>query len=158
MQIRSVIIAAAALLAAAPLISLAQAGAPAGVTLRQKAPFGSYLADANGRALYMFTADKGSASSCYGPCASAWPPFVAAGQPTAGQGLQASMVGTSPRKGGVRQITYSGKPLYYFAGDSGAGTTAGEDIEHFGGYWYLVSPAGAKIEKEGTQKSAGSSW
>jgi predicted lipoprotein with Yx(FWY)xxD motif len=35
---------------------------------------GTVLVDGKGRTLYLFEKDKGSASSCYGACASVWPP------------------------------------------------------------------------------------
>ena len=43
------------------------------------------------------------------------------------------MLGTAPRRDGTQQLTYDGRPLYYFAGDKAAGSTAGQDIDHFGG-------------------------
>lgn len=124
-----------------------------------KAPFGAYLADGSGRSVYLFTADKGSASSCYGACATAWPPVLASapGKATVGPGVAAGMLGTTPRRDGTQQLTYDGRPLYYFAGDKTAGSTAGQNIDHFGGEWYLVSPQGREIEASATKKT-GSSW
>ncbi len=58
------------------------------------------------------------------------------------------MLGVIPRKSGAKQVTYDGKPLYYFKGDSAAGSTAGEGIDHFGGEWYLLSPKGGKIDDD----------
>ena len=101
-----------------------------------------------GRALYLFTADHNNASSCYDACAGAWPPFTVTGKPGAGTGLEASKLGAISRKDGTQQVTYNGHPLYYYAVDSAAGSTEGEDIDHFGGEWYLVSPKGNKIEKD----------
>lgn len=151
MRTGQVVLAAVAALVAASLgieSGPARAAGPATVKLEQKAPFGSYLADATGRALYLFTADRNHASNCYEACATAWPPFTAAGTPTAGEGVRASMLGAISRKGGARQITYNGKPLYYFKGDAAAGSTAGQGIDHFGGEWYLLSPKGAKIDED----------
>ena len=144
------------LLTALPSIGLADS--PAQVEIRQKAPYGDFLADAQGRALYLFTADRGGSSACYDACAQAWPPLASAARPQAGAGVSAAMLGTVQRRDGTQQVTYGGKPLYYFVGDTSAGSTAGEDIDHFGGSWYLVSPKGAKIEKENDQESSGSKW
>ncbi len=152
------IVIALGLLTGLPSIGSAEAAAPANVEVRQKAPFGDFLADGNGRALYMFTADQGPTSACYNACAGAWPAFTSAGKPVAGSGVAASMLGLTARKDGTQQVTYDGKPLYYFAGDSGAGSTAGEDVDHFGGSWYLVSPKGAKIEPEDAEKGSASKW
>lgn len=144
------------LLAALPQQGFAASGAQ--VEARQKAPYGSFLADAQGRALYLFTADRGGTSACYDACAHAWPPFVASANPQAGSGVLAAMLGVVQRRDGTRQVTYGGKPLYYFVGDTAAGSTAGEDVDHFGGSWYLVSPKGAKIEKDEDSESSGSKW
>ena len=105
---------------------------------------GKAVVAANGRTLYLFTADKGRASGCYGKCASVWPPLIAA-HPTAGRGLRTSMLGTTKRRDGKLQVTYGGHPLYLFAKDTKPGDTRGEGIVHFGGSWWLVSPAGTEI-------------
>jgi hypothetical protein len=43
-------------------------------------------------------------------------------------------------------VTYKKHPLYWFKFDSKAGQTKGEDIKAFGASWYVISPAGKKIE------------
>src|SRR5258705_7061212 len=105
---------------------------------------GKVLVGANGRTLYLFTADKGAKSVCYGQCAAYWPPLVA-GNPTAGAGLDASMLGKTKRKDGKLQVTYNGHPLYYFLPDKKAGDIKGQGYVHFGGTWWTVSAAGSKI-------------
>jgi predicted lipoprotein with Yx(FWY)xxD motif len=60
---------------------------------------GKVLVAANGRTLYLFTADKSKKSTCYGQCASYWPPLIGA-KPTVGMGLKVSLLGTTKRKGG----------------------------------------------------------
>ena len=97
-----------------------------------------------GGRVYLFTADKGSKSSCYGQCASVWPPLIA-NKPTAGAGLRASKLGTTKRKDAKLQVTYGGHPLYYFAPDKKAGDINGQGIVHFGGAWSVESAAGVKI-------------
>src|SRR3954464_12747037 len=77
---------------------------------------GRVIVAANGRTLYLFTADKGKTSACYGQCASYWPPLIAQ-KPTAGAGLKASLLGTTKRRDGKLQVTYGGHPLYSFAQD-----------------------------------------
>jgi predicted lipoprotein with Yx(FWY)xxD motif len=105
---------------------------------------GKVLVGPNGHTLYLFTADKGAKSVCYGQCATYWPPLIA-GKPTAGAGLNASKLGTTKRKDGKLQVTYSGHPLYYFALDKTAGTIKGQGFVHFGGTWWTVSAAGTKV-------------
>jgi len=105
---------------------------------------GNVLVAANGRTLYLFTADKAKKSACYGQCASYWPPLIAQ-KPTAGTGLKASLVGTTRRRDGRLQVTYGGHPLYFFAQDKKAGDVKGQAFVHFGGAWWVVSAAGKKV-------------
>ena len=49
--------------------------------------FGKILVDDRGRTLYDFVADKTTASTCYGACASLWPPLTVSGTPKAGRGV-----------------------------------------------------------------------
>lgn len=132
----------AALLAA----SAAAFAAPEKIVTRDSSTYGTYLTSETGHAVYLFTADSKDKSACEGSCAKAWPPVMTSGAPVAGPGVDASMLGTISRDGSM-QVTYDGKPLYYFIRDKTAGTTAGEGINHFGGSWYLVAPNGKGIQK-----------
>src|SRR3954453_18191131 len=105
---------------------------------------GKVLVGANGRTLYLFTADKAAKSRCYGQCATYWPPLIA-GTPTVGTGLNASKLGTTKRKDGKLQVTYNGHPLYFFQPDKKSGDIKGQGYVHFGGAWWTVSAAGAKV-------------
>jgi hypothetical protein len=62
--------------------------------------------------------------------------------------VEASALGTIAN-GSAQQVTYHGHPLYYFIRDKSAGSTAGEGITHFGGSWYVISPAGKGIQPNG---------
>ena len=106
---------------------------------------GSFLTNSAGRAVYLFMADSSGKSTCSGACASAWPPVVATGQPTAAGGAQASDLGTITRSDGTKQVTYDGHPLYYFVGDTGPGTDKGQGVDGFGAKWWLVAPSGSSI-------------
>jgi predicted lipoprotein with Yx(FWY)xxD motif len=105
---------------------------------------GQTLVDGQGRTLYLFEADKAGTSSCQGPCASAWPPFLSSGAPKAGAGVAGRLLGTSPRDGGA-QVTYHGHPLYYYAGDREAGETNGQGLDQFGAKWFVLAPSGNRI-------------
>jgi predicted lipoprotein with Yx(FWY)xxD motif len=106
---------------------------------------GSFLTNSAGRAVYLFMADSSGKSTCSGACASAWPPVVATGQPTASGGAQSSDLGTITRSDGTKQVTYDGHPLYYFVGDTGPGTDKGQGVDGFGAKWWLVAPSGSSI-------------
>jgi predicted lipoprotein with Yx(FWY)xxD motif len=109
---------------------------------------GRYLVDASGRALYLFEADRGaSGSTCFGACAQAWPPVITSGLPSAlSAEIDGTKLGTIARPDGTLQATYAGWPLYYYVKDRAAGDTTGQDLMDFGAEWYLVSPAGQKLE------------
>ena len=111
---------------------------------------GANLTDAAGRALYLFEKDAGGKSACDGACAQGWPPLLTTGTPAVGAGVSASLLGTVKRADGTVQVTYASHPLYYFVGDTQPGDIKGEDVNAFGAGWYLVSPAGKKIEKPGS--------
>src|SRR5215469_6608949 len=104
---------------------------------------GAFLTDGSGRAVYDFLADSKNKSACSGACASAWPPVIVTGQPTAGSGVTASGLSTLTRSDGTKQATYMGRPLYYFAG--GPGPDKGQGLNGFGHLWWLVTPAGASL-------------
>jgi predicted lipoprotein with Yx(FWY)xxD motif len=107
-----------------------------------KTDLGKVLVDSKGRTLYLFKKDQGTKSTCFGECATDWPPLRASGKPTVGSGAQASMVSTTARTDGPRQVTYSGHPLYLYEGDQKAGDTNGQGLTAFGAAWYALSPAG----------------
>jgi predicted lipoprotein with Yx(FWY)xxD motif len=107
---------------------------------------GKILVDGQGRTLYLWEADTGTASTCAGACASAWPPLTTEGQPVAGAGVSASKLGTTKRGDGTTEVTYNGHPLYTFSGDSAPGQTAGQGSDGFGAEWYVLSAAGNAIE------------
>ena len=122
---------------------------PAGastVSLRST-PLGQILVDGNGRTLYLFAADKSAMSTCYGDCASVWPPLLTGGSPVAGSGVNQSLLGTTTRSDGSREVVYNGHPLYYFVSDKQAGDATGEALSSFGAYWYVLSAAGTKVDK-----------
>jgi predicted lipoprotein with Yx(FWY)xxD motif len=106
---------------------------------------GNILEDSQGRTVYMFGADSGTTSACSGACAAAWPPVEATGTPTAGNGANAALVGTTTRSDGTNQVTYNGHPLYTFKNDHQPGDTNGQGIVAFGGRWSALSPAGVPI-------------
>jgi predicted lipoprotein with Yx(FWY)xxD motif len=120
---------------------------PAGIATAQNS-LGMILTDMHGRALYLFEGDKGPTSTCTGECAKAWPPLTTTGSPVAGAGVNAALLATNPRPDGTTQLTYNGHPLYYYDDDHGPGTTAGQGESSFGANWYLLTPAGLKIDKD----------
>lgn len=118
---------------------------PAKVDVAQTS-LGTILVGADGRTLYLFTADKKGQPTCSAACAAAWPPVLTLGEPQAGTGVNASLLGTVKREDGAMQVTYNKHPLYYYAKDVKAGDTTGQDVEDFGGEWFAVTPEGKKVK------------
>jgi predicted lipoprotein with Yx(FWY)xxD motif len=104
---------------------------------------GQILVDDKGMVLYMYTKDTDGTSVCYDKCATAWPPLLTKNPATAGQGADASLLGTTTRKDGSLQVTYKAMPLYYYAKDKAPGDTTGQDV---GKVWYVVDATGKVIK------------
>jgi predicted lipoprotein with Yx(FWY)xxD motif len=113
------------------------------VNLGQNDTLGSFLVDDKGMTLYLFTKDTPNTTVCYDKCATAWPPLLTNGSPVAGEGVDASLFGTTDRTDGTVQVTYNGWPLYYYEKDKAPGDVVGQDV---GGVWFVVSAAGEKVE------------
>lgn len=104
---------------------------------------GDILTDADGNTLYLFIPDGQGDSVCYDECEANWP--IVAELTTAGDGLDASMLGTIERTTGDTQATYNGWPLYYFINDAAAGDTNGQGLNDV---WYVISADGDAINPE----------
>jgi predicted lipoprotein with Yx(FWY)xxD motif len=145
---RRLILAGLAVLAAAGiLVAVAEPGHAAShaVVKTRHGKLGTFLVGPNGRTLYLFEADKTKKSTCYAACATAWPPLLTSGKPKAAGKTKSSLLGTTKRKDGKKQVTYKGHPLYYFIKDKKAGDTKGQDVDGFGAQWYVVAPSGKQI-------------
>ena len=132
-----------ALLALAPAAMSGESVAPT-LTVKSSS-FGRVLFDGHGYVLYAFTRDKNGRSACYGACAKAWPVYYAKGTLRAGTGIKRSLIGTTMRRDGRRQITYAGRPLYYYVGDTRAGQILCQNVVEFGGTWLIVRPGGKLV-------------
>jgi len=137
----------AALVACVALIGAAPAAAQVpGPTVSAKASrFGRILFDGRGYVLYAFTRDRGTKSTCSGACARAWPPYIVKSRPRAGAGTAAGRLGTTKRSNGSLQVTYAGRPLYYYVGDRKAGQILCQNVTEFGGVWLVVRPSGRLV-------------
>ena len=113
--------------------------------MAMNAKLGQILVDGNGRTLYLFEADKGSSSTCYGACAAYWPPLLTGGAPMAGTGVNGSLLGTTKRTDGTTEVTYGGHPLYYVVTDHNPGDATGQAVSNYGAAWYVVGTDGRKI-------------
>jgi predicted lipoprotein with Yx(FWY)xxD motif len=123
------------------------------VSIANNAKLGKILV--SGKTLY--TLNKGN-GACNSACMAIWPELVlpkGVTKATAGPGVTASKLGTVTRSGGVRQVTYGGKALYIFVGDSGSGQVKGNDLKDTWGTWFAVVTA--KASGSSSSSSSGSS-
>ena len=100
----------------------------------------SFLTGEDGKTLYVFkkdVANSGKSACGAGACADNWPAFTVedADQLKADSGVSGKL-DVMTRDDGTKQVTYNGLPLYYFAGDSAAGTANGASIPN----WAVAAP------------------
>jgi predicted lipoprotein with Yx(FWY)xxD motif len=138
------------LLAAVAAALPASASAKSATVGTRTGPLGTYLVDGRGRTLYLFEKDTGRRSRCAGACAQAWPPLISRGKPVADGRAKASLLSTSRRGNGSRQVTYGGHPLYRFAPDTAPGQTKGQGVNGFGALWWVVARSGRAITSSGS--------
>jgi predicted lipoprotein with Yx(FWY)xxD motif len=86
-----------------------------------------YLADANGKTLYIYGSDTANTSNCTGTCLATWPAYKA----TSTSATLPTNVGTITRTDGGVQYTYKKMPLYYYVGDTSAGQITGDGVNGF---------------------------
>jgi predicted lipoprotein with Yx(FWY)xxD motif len=101
---------------------------------------GTVLVNSGGLTLYFLKGETAAHIQCTGSCATNWPPLtVASGvKPTLASGVS-GQVATVQRSDGSLQVTYEGKPLYTFVGDSGPGQATGQGVANF----FAATPAGS---------------
>jgi predicted lipoprotein with Yx(FWY)xxD motif len=136
----------------AALATVLAAAAPAGARVEARpsltvasSDYGRMVFDGRGFALYAFTADRGGRSVCNGACAAAWPPYVVKGALRAGPGTRQRLLGTIRRADGSRQLTYAGRPLYYYVGEKRPHLVLCQNAREYGGLWLVVRPSGALV-------------
>ena len=126
----------------AGLAASAQATPTAAARLSARSTeYGKALFGPSGKVVYVFGADRGSTSRCYGVCASAWPPLLSTAKPLAEPGVEAKLLGMTKRKDGRLQVTYNGHPLYYYSADK-VGKVMCQHANMHGGLWLIIRPNG----------------
>jgi predicted lipoprotein with Yx(FWY)xxD motif len=125
------------------------------VQVADNGTYGKILTDGQGNTLYLFEQDQGTKSACTTGCSSTWHALtVSGGQPSAGDGATANLVGVAKQADGSMQVTYNGHLVYTYTGDSTAGDTNGEGIS---GVWFVVSPSGDAVQQAMSGGSSSSS-
>ena len=110
------------------------------VALAQMAPAktadtakGKALVDAKGMTLYVFDKDAAGKSNCNGPCATNWPPLMAAADAKASGDWT-----VVTRDDGGKMWAYKGKPLYTWTKDTKPGDITGDGFNN--GVWHIATP------------------
>ena len=115
------------------------------------------LVDGAGRTVYMLDWDTDGTATCtpsltaHPLCHKVLPPVT--GEPTGGDGVDASKLGTTTRDDGITQVTYARHPLYYFGGGYGYTTGDRQPGQLLGqGFFdvvWVLSPDGTPIRGAG---------
>jgi predicted lipoprotein with Yx(FWY)xxD motif len=115
-----------------------------GVLMTVETPPGSdlVLADGSGNAVYILDGVPSDTST--------WRP-VSGNAPMSSNDpkVDKSLIGTTTTANGSKQATYGGKPLYYYAGDSGSTTRKGQGATASGTTGHLVGPTGNAVSGSG---------
>ncbi len=111
------------------------------VQVRNVLGYGNILVGPAGMTLYTFDNDVPDSIACDDGCSINWQPLVVAEKPIAPTNLMVN-VGFFRRKAdddnGARfQVTYKGKPLYYWSHDTAPGEVAGDGNA---GLWHVSRP------------------
>ena len=139
---RTRLVTASLLLEALTAAARVNAATPRATVTAKSSSFGRILFDGRGYALYAFTRDPRGKSACLGACARAWPPYIVKSRARAGAGITARSLATTKRANGSLQVTYAGRPLYYYVGDRKPGQILCQNVTEFGGVWRVVRPSG----------------
>jgi predicted lipoprotein with Yx(FWY)xxD motif len=122
------------------------------ISTAKNAKLGTILV--SGNTVYALKAGK---TACTAECSKTWirvllPQGVA--KATAGAGVDASKLGTVAAGNGALQITYAGKPLYWFAKDTAPGQVHG-NMKNKWGTWAAVVTAKAGSSSKSTNAGTG---
>lgn len=127
---RMLIAATAAAMLVSAVAAFAQS-APATVADTSK---GKSLVDAKGMTLYIFDRDTTAGkSACNGPCATNWPPLMAAADAAASGDWT-----VITRDDGGKQWAYKTKPLYTWKNDAKPGDVTGDGFAN--NAWHIAAP------------------
>ena len=92
------------------------------------------LTSSYGKTVYSFDKDQSGSgkSECISTCADNWPPvYIEPGIMLSGD------FSSITRNNGQKQLTYKGKPLYFFIKDKNPGDKTGDNVNNV---WHVVTP------------------
>ncbi len=124
------------------------------VSTAQNPAYGTILV--SGKTVYTHEASK---VACTARCLKVWPEVLlprGVTKPSAGAGVNASNLGTVIRRGHRLQVTYSGRPVYWFTHDTVPGQVNGNITDKWGKWSVVVTvkPAHSTSSSGGTPTSS----
>jgi predicted lipoprotein with Yx(FWY)xxD motif len=132
-------VAVGGLSASAVAVGTAGAATTTVISTTKNAKLGTILV--SGKTVYTLKASK---TSCGTRCLKIWPEVLLAKgvkKAKAGTGVNAAKLGTIKRANGALQVTYNGKPLYRFVGDTASGQVHGNVTDTWGKWTAVVTKA-----------------
>jgi predicted lipoprotein with Yx(FWY)xxD motif len=104
------------------------------VKVTNHAALGNILTDHKGMTLYTFSRDTTKESKCYKKCAKYWPPLIVTDKKLS-TSLGGKLSVIDRKDNNKLQLTYDGKPLYYYKEDEVPGDAKGQGLKK---EWYIV--------------------
>lgn len=93
-------------------------------------------------------------------CLKIWPPLLlpkGVTKATAGPGVSAGKLGTTKAANGALQVTYAGKPLFWFFQDRAPGQVKGNNVKDEWGTWTVLTTVKSKSSGGNTTTTSPSS-
>jgi predicted lipoprotein with Yx(FWY)xxD motif len=152
--IMGAIVAVGGLSASAVAVGTAGAATTTVISTSKNAKFGTVLV--SGKTVYTLKASK---TACGSKCLKVWPEVLLAKgvkKAKAGTGVNAAKLGTIKRANGALQVTYNGKPLYHFVGDTATGQVHGNVTDTWGKWSAVVTKAPSGTTSTTSSGSGGS--
>ena len=103
-------------------------------------PSGTEVLTSNtGMTMYTYDRDVAGSntSACTGTCAGVWTPVSI-------EDASGPSYGSISREDGRQQLTYDGKPVYYYVKDQKPGDIYGDDID---GVWHVISKRAKRTKR-----------
>ena len=145
---KRIVLLAIAISAAALSVAGVAGASTAGTKISlRKTSIGTILVNSRGFTIYAFSKDGRDKDACVkvSGCIAVWPAVTTSGNPVAGSGVKASLLGTISYKGSLKQVTYAGHPLYLYSEAGERGETSYVGVSHFGGRWLAVNASGRAV-------------
>jgi predicted lipoprotein with Yx(FWY)xxD motif len=157
LRMASTVLAAGGLSAAVLAADTAGAATSSVVSTTKTSKYGTILV--SGKTVYTL---KASSVACGSGCLKVWPEVLlpkGVTTATAGSGVNAASLGTVAGTGGALQVTYGGKPLYWFFKDTRPGQVGGNITDKWGKWSVVVTvrPAHGSSGSGGTPTTSSGS-